>query len=184
MKIMFLDTETGGLDADKHSLLTIGACIWEDGNIIDEIEIFIKKDNYDFDPISMEINGIDLDFLKLIGVTEEQAIQILEEFSKKHFQNKKVFLGGQNIGFDISFLKKLYSRNNKDFEKKFNHKTIDTVTILYFLYLQGIINENLVSFNEFIKEYNIPVLGKRHSALSDAKTTAYLFNQTLELKRK
>ncbi len=33
-KLLFIDTETGGLDPDKHSLLSIAMVVWEDMEII------------------------------------------------------------------------------------------------------------------------------------------------------
>ena len=40
---LFVDTETGGVDPNKHSLLSIGLCLWSvREGIIDKTELFIK----------------------------------------------------------------------------------------------------------------------------------------------
>lgn len=183
MKILFLDTETGGLNFEKHSLLTIGACVWENGDIIDEIELLISELNYCVNKSSMLINQIDLQELQKKGISEKQALQELEMFCEKHFGEERIILGGHNISFDIDFLRVYYKKFKLNFEKRYSHKKIDTVTILYFLYLNGIIQEQYLSLDKFIKKYNIES-NERHTALADAKISTKIFNQSLELIKK
>ena len=46
-KLLFIDTETGGIDCGKHSLLSIGLVVWDnDQGIIDSTEILIKNKEY------------------------------------------------------------------------------------------------------------------------------------------
>ena len=46
MRILFLDTETGGLDETQYDLLSVGMVVWEDNKIIDTKEILISKAEY------------------------------------------------------------------------------------------------------------------------------------------
>lgn len=39
MRLLFLDTETGGLNEFEHSLLTMGMVVWENGKIIAKKEL-------------------------------------------------------------------------------------------------------------------------------------------------
>lgn len=59
-KLLFLDTETGGLNDQIHSLLTVGFVVMEDDQIVDTLEIFLKLDEYHYDEEAMEINQINL----------------------------------------------------------------------------------------------------------------------------
>lgn len=67
MKIVFLDTETGGLDPSVNSLLSIGLVIWEDGKIKTKNEFFVKENEYNVTSKAIEVNRIDLKELKKKG---------------------------------------------------------------------------------------------------------------------
>lgn len=41
-RLLFIDTETGGLDPHKHSLLSLAMVIWEDMEIINSQDILIN----------------------------------------------------------------------------------------------------------------------------------------------
>ena len=184
MKILFLDTETGGLDETIYSLLTIGLVVWDDKNNIDMKEIWISKEQYITDPKSMAINKINLNLLQEKGVSELDAIKCVENFCTKHFGNEKIILAGHNISFDVSFLKKLYRTYGYDFETRFSHKMIDTVSILKYLYLSGQITEELQSFDAMREYLGITMQDdKRHTALGDALATAQVFSKLLVLKK-
>lgn len=137
--------------------------------------------DYITDPEAMKINKIDLIELKKIGVPPRDAILELNKFCQKYFGKDKVILGGNNIKLDISFLKIFYNLHNFNYSDIFSHKTIDIGSILYFLSLQEKINKELVSFNKFIKFYDIDK-ETRHTALGDAEITAAAFTMLLKLK--
>jgi DNA polymerase-3 subunit epsilon len=180
-KILFVDTETGGINPDKDSLLSIGLVLWEDGSIKDSKEIFIKHEEYFIVDRAKRINRIEIDFLNKYGINELDAISEVMDFCKKHFKNNdKVTLAGHNITFDVGFLKKLFYRNKVKFGMLFSHRYIDTATILKYLYIAGKINVNISSSDAAFKHFNIKV-DKRHSALNDAIATAELFTNLLDV---
>ena len=78
MKLIFLDTETGGVDPRANSLLSIGLVIWENKKIITEKEFLVKEKNYNVTAQAMEINKINLDELKKKGLekSEKKKLQI------------------------------------------------------------------------------------------------------------
>ena len=69
MRILFLDTETGGLDETQYDLLSVGMVVWEDNKIIDTKEILISKAEYKTDPEAMKVNGLDLLSLQKNGIS-------------------------------------------------------------------------------------------------------------------
>ena len=88
MKIMFLDVETGGLDEIENSLLSVGLSIWDKGNIIEGKEIFICKEQYNTVQAALDINKINLDELRIKGISEEKAIEEIESFCFKYFNKE------------------------------------------------------------------------------------------------
>ncbi len=62
--LLVIDTETSGLDPDRHSVLSIGAAVWSHGTITDSIELFIREDTVEFQPDALRVNQIDLVWLR------------------------------------------------------------------------------------------------------------------------
>lgn len=180
-KLLFIDTETGGLNPYKHDLLSLAAVVWENKLILDTFEVFISRDNYSVSPKAMEVNQISLDELRQKGVPEPDALQKFIEFIKTHFSlNEPITIAGHNIAFDIQFLKQIFYRNEVDMYAYFSYRTIDTASILRYLYLKGTIHEEVFSLDKALNYFQIsaPV---RHEALADAFLTAQLFSKLLEL---
>jgi DNA polymerase-3 subunit epsilon len=182
-RILFIDTETGGLDPRKHSLLSIGMVIWEDMEIIDSQEILVNNGMLSVTDEALAINKIDLEKHKQTAVSSSQAIEEIFSFIGKHFPRRgKITLAGHNVHFDANFLKVFFSRNNKNFSDYFSHRIIDTSSILYYLYLSGHIKQRAVSSDEAFELFNIKVEG-RHTAIGDAIATAKLFTKLLRMIR-
>lgn len=179
-KILFFDVESGGLDDSKHSLLSLGFVVFMNNKIIDEMEIFIKKEHYHVDKEAMVINKIDLEQLKKNGIEEKEALIKIRNFIQLHFPNKRALLGGHNIYFDIAFLKKLYRENNENFSELFEHRTIDTCSIMKFLYFCGKLPKEIQSLTSASKYFNIKLNEKkRHGALYDAELTSKVFTKLI-----
>lgn len=174
MKIVFLDTETGGINPLTSSLLSLGLVIWEDGNIKIKKEFFIKEDKYNVTPKAMEINNINLDELKKKGIEKLKIKQEIVKIIKENF-NEKAILAGHNVSFDISFLKKIFTE--EEFQEIFSYRSIDTASILKYISIKK--NLSLNSLDDAIKYYNLKI-EKRHTALEDAIVTAKIFTKLLE----
>lgn len=180
-KILFIDTETGGLDPSKNSLLSIALVIWKNFEAIDSKEILINDGILNVTPEAMKVNGIDLSTHVKNAVSPEIAIKEINEFLVMHFeQSEKITLGGHNINFDVNFLRYFLVANNFPFHKRFSHRYVDTATILYYLYLGGKLKQRAISSNEAFDFFGIAV-EKRHTALGDAIATARLFSLLVQI---
>lgn len=180
MKLLFIDTETGGLDEFKHSLLTIGLVYWEDGKVLDTKEIFISKEKYSYVQAALDVNKIDLDQLRKEGVSEIDAIKEIESFCEKNFGKNKVTICGHNTAFDVNFIRELYRRNKESYTSRFNYRFLDTACILKFLYIKGKFKMDISTSDKAFEYFKIEVEeNKRHTALGDAEATAKLFTLLL-----
>jgi DNA polymerase III subunit epsilon len=181
-KILFIDTETGGLNPDFHSLLSIGVAVWQNKTIIDQTEILINDGKLNVSEQAMQINQIDLNEHVKSALTPLQALEALESFTARHFDIsiQKITLAGHNVHFDVSFLKKLLAQNGREYHKIFSHRFLDTSPILYYLFLSGKLKQKATSSQEAFDLFSITV-DKRHSALGDAIATAELFNKLVEV---
>lgn len=181
-RILFLDTETGGLDPERHDLLTIGLVVWEDFKIVDELELKISRASYRAEESALKVNGLNLKQLETEGQTETEIINSLLYFVKKNFGTDKSFvIAGHNINFDIAFLKAFLKNNFIDWAKHFGYRTIDTMTLLMFVYLQGKTEgRRLGKLDDAIIHFGLDP-EERHTALCDARVTTRLFEKLLML---
>jgi DNA polymerase III epsilon subunit-like protein len=178
-KILFIDTETGGLDPEEHSLLSVGLVIWENGELIKDLEILITDEVITFTPNALSVNKIDfLEHMKR-ALGKKEAISRIMDFCKIHFpENEKITIAGHNIKFDVQFLKKLFGQEG--FSKLFSHRMIDTSSILKFLQHSGYINFDISSSDKAFAYFGL-ISEKRHTALEDARMTAILYNNLINL---
>jgi len=180
-KILFIDTETGGLDPTVHSLLSIAFVVWQDFTIIDSKEFLINDGVLNATPEALKINGIDIQEHKKHSIEPNAAIKEMNSFLSIHFDDhEKISLGGHNINFDVNFLKQFLSKNNFPYHRRFSHRIVDTATILYYLYLADKIKQKTISSAEAFSFFGIAVDG-RHTALGDAIATAKLFTVLLRI---
>ena len=180
-RLLFVDTETGGLNPNEHSLLSLALVVWEDMEIIDSQEILINDGKLSVTKEALSINKINLEKHKQSAISPSQAIEKIVLFIGKYFPGqKKITIAGHNVHFDVNFLKVLFLQNKKNFDTYFSHRIIDTSSILYYLYLAGHIKERAISSDDAFALFEIKVNG-RHTALGDAIATAELFTKLQQL---
>lgn len=180
-RILFIDTETGGLNPNEHSLLSIGLAVWENSKILDTKEFYIRHETFNITAKAITVNKINLVEFYNTAKEPELVLTELATFLNLNFQQSlPITIGGHNTNFDINFIKVFFEKYNVDFNKYFSHRFIDTASILKYLYYSNIIYEDLSSSDKAFKHFNIEV-NKRHSALGDAIGTAELFSKLIDL---
>ena len=185
-RLLFLDTETGGIDPNKYSLLTIGLVVWDKSRgILYKNEVCQKLAEYNICDEALNINQFDISkFSEKDILTANEIIDIFNFLKLEYFEGYSAIpLAGHNIGFDIDFLKLLYEKEKKDFEKDFSYKTVDTFSILQYLIHMGKLPENINNSTKAFEFFNIIVNG-RHTALGDSIATAELYSKLLSFGTK
>lgn len=94
MKLLIVDTETGGLIPQEHDLLTIGLIVWENKELKDELELKISKEEYRTTTEALNVNKINLEELRKEGLPEKEVITKLIAFVKKNFGKKNLQFAG------------------------------------------------------------------------------------------
>jgi DNA polymerase III epsilon subunit-like protein len=185
-RLLVLDTETGGLDSSRFSILSLGAVIWDKGALGQEIDLPIAEMSLVTDPQSLAINQIDPQRHLLTAIPVDQAIARFIGYLKDNFpalaHGEKITLVGHNVTFDIGFLRRFFRLGNMRFEDYFSHRTVDTATILKFLMLAGRVNLDSPSSTAAFNYFGVKISQRqRHTALADARATAELLNAMLTL---
>ena len=188
MKRLFIDVETGGIDPNVHSLLTIGLVVADGERIIDRLELGIKHKVFNVTQEAMKVNNIDLTNLT---TSPEDTFVIIDTFLKRNF-DKKIHIGGHNVGFDVSFFKPFYE-NVREYLKslnpnidiptwnqRFDYHYIDTSIIATYLKECGKLKVDSVSLGKLIEHFNLQA-ESRHTAMEDAMMSALIYNYLTKL---
>lgn len=186
-KLLVIDTETGGIDPERYSILSVGLVVWEDGSLGAELEVLIAEPDFVVSPRALEVNRIDLVAHSKHALAPGAAMGAIEAFLDDHFageraRGEKIVLAGHNIGFDVGFLRRLCRLAGVDFETLFSHRILDTASILRFLALAGRLPEGSAASSNAFAAFKIPLSeNERHTALGDARATALLLTALVAL---
>lgn len=186
-KILVIDCETGGLNPSKHSLLTLAGVFLdvENGKISDSFDLLIREPSLSVELEAMQVNKLDLNHIISHGKTPTEAVaEIIESV---RYIEWPILLGGHNVGFDISFLKRLFDLAGKPvgyFGDIFSHRSIDTASIVQLLKLNGTLPvDTLANLDSLLKLVNISdenlKQNVRHTAIGDARLTALALGKLL-----
>ena len=161
--------------------------VWEDGEIRGEVEILVAETDLVVTARALEINRIDLVAHSRQALAPQAALALLQDFIAKHYRKElaageQVVIAGHNVGFDVGFLKRLCRISGAEFPSAFSHRVLDTASVLRFLSLAGLLPAEAVTSSGAFDYLGINIQAeKRHSALGDARATAYLLSRLLEL---
>jgi len=179
--ILFIDTETGGTNPEKHQLLSIGLVHWDKGDLTKEHQILIDDSPMSITKEALEINRIDVkEHFKQAKSNSSAFNDLTEYLDKIKKPNSKIIIAGHNVMFDVNFLKRFFKDNEANFSKYFSHRIIDTYSIMTFLNMSGILKGELYNSDKAFEEFEIKIKG-RHTAIGDAIGTAMLYNKLLLL---
>jgi DNA polymerase-3 subunit epsilon len=179
---LFLDTETGGLDLEKHSLLSIGLVVGDRGVVQDSLEILIRHEPYVVSAGGMAVNRIDLVQHHTSALEPRAALEALEAFCLRHFpEGEAITLVGHNVTFDRNFLAVFYASQNRPLEPRISHRIIDTHSLAAALRDAGRLTIDSLSSSALFQHFGIVVPEeKRHTALGDALGTFELYWKLVE----
>lgn len=157
--IIYVDVETGGLDPERHALLSIGAVCGENTFEIRIRPVGLVEDQ------ALAVNGIKREDLE-DGVSEYEALDQFISFVRSVSGGSKPMLGGYNTQFDARFLRDLFHRHDRSFDDLFWYKQLDVFSMAL-----GAIGRSgcshLKDLYKIIFGVDPPV---SHSALADAQT--------------
>ena len=170
MIITFIDTETTGLDLFRHEVIDIAALqvSWVDNDFI-EISRFDSKINpkklNEASEVALKING----FTKKKWKDAPQAGSVLS-IVRNYIQSSDV-VSGQNLIFDYRFINKMFASEEQ--EKPNWPKYIDTKWMADQLVHDKKLKRSSLDF--LCEHYQIPTIGRAHTAMTDVLRTFELF---------
>jgi len=181
MKILFLDTETGGLTSDV-SVLSISLTLtnFEETKIkkIGGLSLNCRPDDgaYTIFPEALAVNKIDLQEHRANSVTYSTAGRKIYAFLREVYTQdlQKPLLCGQNIQFDLEHTFRVGIISRDSFFNYVDKRILDTLTISQFAVFCGLIPKgNSLSLNKLASYLGVEANKEQlHNAEYDNIVTA------------
>lgn len=187
MKLLYLDTETGGLDAKVNPILQVSGIVEIDGKILQEFDLRLRPHPSDvISPEALKINGLDPERLH-----DPDRLEPIEAYKKlksifltyidKYDKKDKFYLCGQNVHFDYGFLLELWNRHGDNYLGSFVHyHKIDLIALTAALRLAG----KLPTDPAILPSMKLEVLCRyfkmpeqTHDSMSDIRQTREIFQR-------
>jgi DNA polymerase III epsilon subunit-like protein len=183
---LFLDTETGGLDPRRHSLLSLGLVAGDADGMAESLEILVRHETYGVTGGGLKVNRIDLATHHEKALPPAAALEALDGFLDRHYSKEdSIILVGHNIAFDRAFLGGFLESQGRDPEPRFSHRSIDTHSVAAALQDAGRLPAQVrLSSTGLFAHFGIDVPeAQRHTALGDAVATFALYWKLVEAAR-
>ena len=204
-KILWLDTETTGLDATKHGIIQLAMLMDIDGKLVDEISLDIQPFENDMMSIGFDdISNMPLDFIWFeskqdysdaktpTGITfaniaefmsPDEAYAEIIIFLNKHIakfdKTDKAYIGGYNVNFDRDFISAFFKKIGDKYLGSFlNWKCLDPMYNLWEMDYKGETSFENYKLATVAETYGIPL--EAHNAMSDIKATRELWYKLQE----
>lgn len=189
-KIIFIDTETGGVNPEKAALIQLSGIIRIDKKDVEKFNFFIKPfENSEVNEKALEVQGRTLEELKTDKYVEEkevykQFVNLLDKYIDKYDKSNKFIVAGYNVRFDVDMLKAFFQRHGNNF--LFSYLDSSMLDPLYSIRLLQIAEVLPVLENNkletWCKHFGIEL--KAHDSLEDIEATKKLIGKLISLIRK
>jgi DNA polymerase III alpha subunit (gram-positive type) len=183
-KILWIDTETTGLDASVHALREIAILVEINDKIVYQSKIELNPFTYNrpvlYDEYALGISGKTMTEIKEYPDSKRQFEIFLREISKwldVTDKDDKFMIAGFNTAFDIGFLVEWFKDNNNIFfDAYFGYAHLDVLAYSRMLAHNGFFETDSHKLTTLCKHFNIKI--QAHQALSDIGAT-YELNKRL-----
>lgn len=186
MKVLWIDTETTGIDPTKNEILTVAGIVEIDGQVMEEFNFQFRPTRTEhIEPKALEVNKLKLeDVMKFPPpiVAYRSMVAIFGKYVDKFDRNDKFIIGGQNVRFDIDFLKRLWeSQGDVYFGSWCGYHTLDTMTMAMTLKYLGWLKTDNFKLESIAKAFGIEF--QAHDALEDIRTSRKVALAMLDIIR-
>lgn len=178
MKILWLDSETGGLNPRKNPILTLAGIIEMNGSPVEEFYFKVKPfTGQTVEDTALKVNGITREEIEKFEdplIVHNKLNITLGKYCNKYDRNDKYILAGHNIAYDLGMLKVFYELCGDSYLYSWvDYHVLDTMALAIALKQFGNISPLNVKLETLAKYFNIPLTA--HNALNDIRATREVF---------
>lgn len=175
MKVAWIDTETTGLDAQKHGIIQVAIIIDIDYQTVARSDFRMNPIGKAMDPQAMAVHGLSEEQIAAYPpamATKAKIETFLAQFINKYDKQDKLVPAGYNVDFDLGFLQKLWEdTGDKYFYSWFAHAPLDIYRAHRLLEWLGVADAPADrKLETMAKMYNIDTPNS-HDAAADVETT-------------
>ena len=177
-KIFWLDTETTGVDCNKHAIIQLSAQIEIDDTVRHVINMRIQPfPGAEISPQALEINGMteeEIQAFTPLDSSLKTLKNILKRYVNKFNRDDKFVIAGYNVGFDTNFLRAAFDYiNDPYYGSWFFPCNRDVMTyVADYITLSGVRLKNY-RLETMCEHFGIEL--KAHDAMSDIEATKQLY---------
>lgn len=177
-KLIFIDTETTGLDHRKNGIWQIAGLIEIDGKVVERFNFFMNPGDVEITPEALEVGGVTMEDLESYDPQEvvfKDFCEMLGEYIDKFNKEDKAFLIAYNSRFDDGFIREWFLRNgDKFFGSWFYSNFIDVHTLVGYVTMDIRPKINSFKLMNIVELFGI-TLKDAHDASADVEATYELF---------
>jgi DNA polymerase III epsilon subunit-like protein len=167
--VFFLDCETTGRNPSEHRIISLGLIKVKGNEELDSWEWKFPAKVDDFQPTALEITGWPDEWHEPL----DERASAFEELNQVIADRP---IGGHNLMFDTSFLRREFKRVDLD-AFRLRKYCIDTAVIGSTLVQLGLVESPSLSH---LCDYFGVADGKAHRALNDARRSWHVYQKSLE----
>jgi len=191
-KVLVVDVETGGLDPAINAILSVGALVFHQGAIEDRFYSIVNEGDPQqgggkVDPEALKVNGFTHTRIQGEGRSPVEVVNAIEAMLAKNDMRGRITIVAHNAAFDMGFMKRLWARAGKDFNKRFSYRALCTQTGALLLEQAGRLQlpGGSASLDSLTKLWgiNLDRGDGLHNALDDAEACALVLKRQLEMLR-
>ena len=184
MNILFIDLETTGTEADKHTAIEIACRLDVHGKTISRFHRkFFNPDKIAINLGALRVNKVPLKELINIGMSpegkEDLVVVDLVDYLLGIKVNGPLVVSGQNVQFDINFLKSLLAKYKVEgLDQVIGYKYLDTFSLAMGLIEAGklITKDNKTNLSALAEGLGISLVGRNlHTADADVDLAAEVY---------
>lgn len=180
MKLLWIDTETTGLNKEKCDIIQVSGIVIIDGIEKERFNLRCQPVNWEnIEPVSFEKTGMSIEKLKELPMPQElyeNLIKILDKYIDRYNKDDKFYLAGHNVQFDLEFLKNFFLKmGDKYFGSYFYYKTVDLMYFATLLHVAGLINLTSWKLSDIANYLQIQTDDNLHDAEYDIDLTRKCF---------
>ncbi len=175
----FIDTETTGLDAERHELIEVAGVVvritdpknLDAYEVVEEFEYKIKPERIgDADPVALKVNHYD-------PSNWGSAVSLKEAMTGVSTKTEGAVLVAHNVAFDSMFLERAFKATGV--VNKMHYHRLDTISMAYAV-LHGNEDVDHLSLRALCNHFGI-VQDVQHEAMADVRSTLELYKKLMSL---